>query len=165
RMEMETAARARIQKAMELVPDFREVTEGADLEVPPAIASYMQSSELFPELGYHFAKNPDLLLSLNQLTPAQQLVKIGKIEATLKPFGSETVPDGEPPSKKPNGQASPAPSDDGNTPSQARRAPVITPLNTSGSVVEKAPNEMNIRETINAFAKNRKVDFARRKRH
>ncbi len=165
REAVETAARERIKKAIELVPDFAEVTEGADLEVPPAIASYMQSSELFAELGYHFAKNPDLLLSLTNLSPAQQLVKIGRIEATLKPFGSETVQDGDKkPSAKPDVQTA-QPSDNGKPPSEPRRAPVINPLTTSGSAVEKEPNEMNIRETIQAFAKSRKVDFGRRKRH
>lgn len=162
RLEMESAARARIQKALELVPDFAEVTESADMEVPPAIASYMQSSEMFAELGYYLAKNPETLLSLTKLNPTQQLVKIGKIEATLQPFGSETVPDGLKPSHKPDGAK---PSDDGDIPSKARTAPVIKPLNISGAAVEKDPSTMNIRETIQDFAKKKRVDFGRRKRH
>lgn len=169
--QIEEAARGRVRAAMELVPDFQEVMEGATAEVPPMVAGYMQTSELFAELGYYLAKHPDELLSLSKLSPPQQLVKIGKIEAILKPFGSESKTasaDGTKPS--PHGDSSPSPHGkppvSGNAPSQARNgAPVFTPLTMSGSAVEKAPEEMNIRETIQAFAKSKQVDFGRRKRH
>jgi len=164
--EMVQAAQQRIAKAIELVPDFVEVTEAADLEVPPRIARYMQGSDLFAELGYHFAKNPDLLLSLSKLPEDQQLVKLGKIESTLTPFGSNDAKDGATPSKT-NGQAIEALSTTGLTPSKARSsAPVIKPLSTNGTAsVEIDPKDMNIRETIVDWQKRNKVNLGLRKRH
>lgn len=163
------AAKSRITKAIELVPDFAEVTSSIDQEVPPAVAGYMQKSELFAELGYHLAKNPELLVSLAKLPPDEQLVKIGKIESTLSPFGSDAAHDGDKPSdtKQPNGQAKPAPSDDtGTAPSKARStAPVITPLNGTGTAHEKDPKDFNVREAISDYAKRNQVNFSLRKRH
>lgn len=161
-------AKGRIARAMELVPDFADVTGAVDHEVPPAVAGYMQKSELFAELGYHLAKNPELILSLAKLPPDEQLVKIGKIEGTLTPFGSEAAHDGTKPSNtKSDGQAKPAPSNDtGNLPSKARSsAPVITPLSSAGAAHEKDPKDFNVREAISDFAKRNQVNLNLRKRH
>lgn len=161
------AAKQRIAKAMELVPDFADVTGKADVEVPPVVAGYMQKSELFAELGYHLAQNPELVVSLSKLQPDEQLVKIGKIESTLTPFGSKE-PHGDKPSEtKPNGQAKPAPSDDtGIAPSKARStAPVFTPLNSTGTAHEKDSKDFNVREAISDYAKRNQVNFSLRKRH
>jgi len=172
--EIIETARERISKAIELVPDFREVTEAVDAEVPPVIAGYMQKSEMFAELGYHLAKNPDVLAKIAKLPPDEQLVTIGKIEGRLKPFepkDSKTAINGATPSKaaSTNGQpAKAAPSDDetGIAPSRARdAAPVIKPLNGSGAAVEVDPRDMNIRETINDWSKRNKVNLGLRKRH
>jgi len=174
---META-KERIAKAIAAVPDFREVTESVDAIVPPVVAGYMQKSEMFAELGYHLAKHPEILTSLAKLPADEQLVTIGKIESTLRPFepsttesGAKTT-DGATPSKAAgkNGQqaASAAPSGDdtGIAPSRARgTAPVIKPLNGSGAAVEVDPRDMNIRETINDWSKRHKVDLGLRKRH
>lgn len=163
------AAKGRIAKALELVPDFAEVTGSIDHEVPPAVVGYMQKSELFAELGYHLAKNPELLVSLAKLPPDEQLVKIGKIEGKLSPFGSAETHDGIQPSdtKQTNGQVKPAPSDDtGTVPSKARStAPVITPLNGTGTAHEKDPKDFNVREVISDYAKRNQVNFNLRKRH
>lgn len=163
------AAKARIAKAMELVPNFEEVTSKIDHEVPPVVASYMQKSEMFAELGYHLAKNPDLILSLAKLPPDEQLVKIGKIESKLTPFGSEKTQDDTQSSKtNSNGrETTPAPSaDTGTAPSKARStAPVITPLNQTGSAHEKDPKDFNVREVISDYAKRNQVNFSLRKRH
>lgn len=163
-------AKSRITKAMELVPDYAEVTGAADIEVPPAIAGYMQKSEMFAELGYHLAKNPDVLVSLSKLAPDEQLVKIGKIESTLQPFGSkEAQHDSKSSKEASNGQAKPAPSaDTGNAPSKPRgnAAPVITPLEGSGGAgVPKDSKDMNIREAIQDFSKRNQINLGLRKRH
>lgn len=173
--EILQTASGRIARALELVPDYREVTESVDAIVPPAVAGYMQKSEMFAELGYHLAKNPDLLAKLAKLPPDEQLVTIGKIESTLAPFepvsrettGSKAN-DGAKPSKSTNGQVKAAPSDDetGIAPSRARgTAPVIKPLNGSGAAVEVDPRDMNIRETINDWSKRNQVNLGLRKRH
>ncbi len=163
--EMEATAKARIAKALELVPDFAEVTAGADVVVPPAVAGYMQESEMFAELGYHLAKHPELVVSLAKLKPALQLVQIGKIESTLKPFSKEKPNDGATPSKVVT-EAVQASETTGTAPSKARNtAPVIKPLSTIGSAVEKDPEDMNIRETISAWQKRNNANLAMRKRH
>jgi len=165
------AAKGRIARALELVPDYAEVTGAVDLEVPPAIAGYMQKSDMFAELGYHLAKNSDLLVSLAKLPPDEQLVKIGKIESTLQPFEPKVAQNDSRSSKEaPDGKAAKAaPSaDTGNTPSKPRgnAAPVITPLDAAGSAgVTKDSKDMNIREAIEDFSKRNRVNLGMRKRH
>ncbi len=113
------------------------------------------------EIAYHFADNPDLAESLAKLPPDEQLVTIGKIEATLRPFAEKSA-HGDKPSTKLNGTK---PSDDtGITPSKARAtAPVITPLGETGSSGIQAPT--NIRETIADWSKKNGVNLNIRKRH
>ena len=162
--EMEAAAKQRISDAIKIVPDFVDVTGAADVEVPPAVAGYMQESPMFAELGYYLAKNPDVVVSLSKLKPALQLVQIGKIESTLQPFSKE----------KSNGGAKPqavteavkASETTGITPSKARdKAPVIQPLNTTGTAFEKDEADMGIREVISDWTKKNGTNLAMRKRH
>lgn len=160
-----TVAQERLAKAAELVPDFTETVD-TDLNIPGHIAAYMQRSSLFAELGYHFAKHPEVLNDLRKLHPADALVEVGVIKSTLKPF-SEThsgkASNGPEPSKT-NG-AMPSTTDD--SPSKPRgTAPVITPLPAGGSSqVTKDPAEMNIRETISDWQKKNHSNLERRKRH
>lgn len=159
------AATARIEKAKELVPDFEEVVGENETRVPPAVANYMQESEMIGELTYHFAKNPEVLERVSRLTPARQLVEIGKIESKLEPFVK-----GQPETKAPNG-AKPSQNDDKSStetdtrPSETR-APVIKPI-TSGSAtqVDKSADEKNVRDLIADWKKRSGTDLLRRKRH
>ena len=164
--EILEAAKGRLTRAAELVPDYMDVVGSVDIEVPNAVAGYMQKSEMLAELGYYLAKNPDVLLSLGKLAPDEQLVKIGKIESTLKPFGSKepTTPQA---SSVNNGQPQAAPSIETGIPqSKARNsAPVITPLNGSSASHEKDPKEFNVREEISEFAKRTGTNLGLRKRH
>jgi hypothetical protein len=163
-------ARSRIAKALDLVPDYAEVTGRVDLEVPPVIAGYMQESEMFAELGYHLAKHPDVLEKLQKMPPAKALVEIGKIESKLEPFGTASstpkASNGDTPSPKTGSD----PSTDtgtaiGSTPSQPR-APVITPLTTtSTSQARTDEREMTAQEALAAWQKQRRVDLNRRRRH
>lgn len=164
------AAKGRIQKAIELVPDYQDVVGSVDLVVPPAVAGYMQKSEMFAELGYHLAKNQDILVLLAKLPADEQLVKIGKIESTLKPFAAkETYDDSKSSTTNSKGQEKPAQSDPMRlTPSKARgnEAPVITPLDgaaTAGLFEKDA--DMNIRKTIQEWSKRNQVNLGQRKRH
>lgn len=164
------AATARLEKAAELVPDFQEVTEAADLRVPGHIAGYMQESDMFAELGYHFAQHPDIMERLAKLSPAKALVEVGKIESTLKPF-SEThtgKANGDKPS--PSDGAKPSPqtgtTPQSATPSPKSRAPVISPLGSdSASQVEKDPGQMSTREVIEAWKAKNRSNLGLRKRH
>ena len=158
-----------LARAKELVPDFEQVTSAA-LNWPGAVAQYMRDSEMFAELGYHFAKHPAELEKIAVLPPIKQLVAIGKIESTLQPFGlrspaSEPKLSGEKP--EPNGSGKPAPSTDtGFSPSKARSdAPVIKPLSDGGQAIDPEPSTMSTREMIQAYQKSKGVNLAARKRH
>lgn len=162
-----SAAEARLKIAAELVPDFEETID-TDLNVPGHIAAYMQRSPLFAELGYHFAKHPEVLAELRKLPPAEALVEVGVIKSTLRPF-SETHPgtgkaNGSEPSKT-NG-ATPSTQTDASPSKPRGTAPVITPLSAgSTSQVDKPPEQMNTREMIVDWQKKNRVDLGRRKRH
>ena len=167
--EVRRTAAERVTRAAELVPDYQEVVGSAEMEVPSYIASYMQESDLFAELGYHFATHPDVLERLAKLRPDRALVEVGKIESKLQPFKPVSEDAGEKASNgatpKQNGSKEPS-TETREEPSRQSRAPVITPVtNSSASQVEKSPQEMNIRETITAWQKKKGVHLDRRKRH
>lgn len=157
-----TQARARIATALELVPDFQEVTEAADLEVPPHVAGYMQKSELFAELGYHFAKNPDDLTRLQKLPRDEALVALGKIESKLQPFA--VASDSGTKAKVTNGTEPSTETD--SRPSKPRATAPITPLSSGSAMqVQKDESEMTTREAIAAYQKRTHANLGRRQRH
>lgn len=171
-LQREAAAQAiaRIEKARELVPDFDEVLASVDDDKHPVsqtIAGYMQESDMFAELGYHFAKNPEVLDNIMKLSPTKQLVAIGKIESTLKPFsGNSEKATTDAKSELEDGKATkPAPSTNGIKPSKARPEP-IKPLETgSASQVEKPVSEMSFQEYKSHWQEKHKVKLGLRKRH
>lgn len=165
---------SRVESARKAVDDYDEVVSAADIEVLPHIASYMQESELFAELGYHFAKNPDDLKRLNAMptrtaVDLQRLgVAIAKIESKIEPFASKAKPST---GSKPDIDTDPdgtLPSDTGTLPSPKPRAaaPVIQPLNVgSGTQVEKRESEKSYEEARASWEKRNRRDFSRRSRH
>jgi hypothetical protein len=163
--EIVANASARIAKAQELVPDFTEVTEAVDTEVPPAIANYMQESEMFAELGYHLAKHPEELERIRGLHWTRQLVEIGKIESKLQPFAAsaEKVKSEDAAKASTNG-AKPS-TETGENPSP-RSAPVIRPLSSSSATqVDKPEREMTAAEALAAWQKKKHINLTRRSRH
>jgi hypothetical protein len=173
------SAKARIAKAIELVPDFVEMTSKIEEIIPPAVAGYMQESEMLAEIGYFLAKNPEVIKALQKIggkfdqktgkyeRADKQLVEIGKIEGKLTPFAPVAKDNAPAASSKVNGKQPPAaPRETGETLSTARRAaPVITPISTSSGSVEQDPTTMNVREMISDFAKRKGVNLTRRQRH
>lgn len=165
-------AKGRIDRASELVPDFADVVGAIDTAVPPAVAGYMQKSEMFAELAYHFAKNSEMLVSLAKLPPDEQLVKIGKIESTLTPFeprkeaphddkSSDATPNGKTPKVEPSTST-----DIDLSKPRSKPAPVFTPLEGSGSAgASKDSKDMNVREAIEDYAKRNRTNLNARKRH
>ncbi len=162
-------ASERIAKARELVPDFDEVVSAADDIIPSHIAAYMQESEMFAELGYHFAQHPEDLKKLADM-PARtysDLLKVGvaldKIQSNIQPFASAKA-DTNGAKPKSNGVAE---TETGTVPSQPRAAaPVIQPLSVgSGSQVEKPASRMNYAETRAAWERDHRKDLSRRSRH
>lgn len=174
-------ANALRDRAIELVPDFKEATEGVDMPVPQFIADYMLESDMFAELGYHFAKNPDVLTKLTEYTanvrPGTQafvkgitrsLVELGKIESKLSPFSKEKVKNGEDAIEEPKSINGTQPSTEtGSAPSKPRvQAPIIRPLSAgSGAQVTKDEGEMKTSEVITAWQKKHGVNLTARKRH
>lgn len=169
-------ARAMIEKAMELVPDFADVTSAVDAVVPPAVVGYMQESDMLAELGYYLAKNPNVVADLQKMRPDKQLVAIGKIEGRLLPFSKRAIAatdgkqDGDKPSTASTASTTSKPqpkaenSHTGTLPSAARKpAPVITPISSNGSSGEVSLE--NVRDHISEFARNRGVNLTRRQRH
>lgn len=149
-----SAARERIAKAIELVPDFQEVTEAADLEVPGHIAAEMQESELFAELGYYFAKHPDELERIAAMRPGRGILELGKIESRLKPFGEKPKVNGEKPSTKTDV-----------SPSRPRiQAPIVTPLNVRGSPQVEEP-DTSVRDSVASFQRRTGANLKGRSRH
>ena len=162
--EVVAHAAARIERAIELVPDFKEVTESVDMVVPPYIAGYMQESDMFAELVYHFAQHPDLLEKLAKMSPPRALVEVGKIESTLSPFASAKATNGA----KPSQETAPEPSTEtGTAPSQPRdKAPIIRPLSAgSGAQVERSETDMTGSQVITAWQRKHGVKLTARKRH
>lgn len=74
--ERQTAARA-------VMPDYDEVVGSSDTPISAHVGEAIMESERGPDLAYHFAKNPDVLLRLNGMSPTQAAREIGKLEATL----------------------------------------------------------------------------------
>jgi hypothetical protein len=173
--EAENAARARqqqvqqmYQRAAELVPDFERVTDNMP-PLPQGVVAYIQESDMFAELGYHLAKNPEAAAKLVSLTPTKQLVELGRIEATLKPFGARAPKAAD--EKSDNGKAdkaTPSAIDTGFSPSNRTRsdAPVIKPISGGeGAQVDPDVREMNTRQMIERYQRDKKVNLHARKRH
>jgi hypothetical protein len=165
--EILSTASDRIAKAIELVPDFVDVTEAADVAVPPAVAGYMQKSPMFAELGYFLAKNQDVVRAMQKMEPDEQLVAIGEIKGKLSPFAPAAKPNGATPSTNGQQAPKPAPSETGEAPSAARRAaPVITPISAQGTGnVEADLTTADVRTHIQAYQAKKGVNLNRRQRH
>ena len=164
-------AKSRILHAIEVQPDFEEVVMSNDAQLSPEIGTYLEESEMVAELTYYFAKNPEVLASLEKLSPHSKLVKIGKIESTLTPFGqSQAQNDSKSSTAASDGKAAQAaPSKDTDidlSKPRSKPAPVITPLDTNGSAGNlKDSKDMNIREAIEDYAKRNGTNLNARKRH
>lgn len=179
RQEIASHAKAKIERAIELVPDFKEVTESIDTPIPPYVAGYMQESELFAELGYHFAIHPEDLERLSKMTAGvregtnaytqavtKQLVALGKIESTLKPFAPANG-NGDAKEHKPSTDDRPVESETGTTPSKPRvNAPIIAPL-TGTSAAQISDDEANLTgsQVTKIWQKKHGVVLTARKRH
>jgi hypothetical protein len=117
-------------------------------------------------LGYHFAKNPEVLETLAKftdgLTPGtarfwtgvtKSLVELGKIESKLSPFAPAAKVVDDPAPKATDGEK-PSP-DTGSSPSKPRvTAPIITALSTgSAPQVEKDPEDMSVKDHLKVVTK------------
>ena len=82
--ELARAYQDRMKEAKTYIPDFEEtMDEAAEMAVSDNVQGLVVESERAPELVYHFAKNPDVLADLNQMSATQAAREIGRLEATL----------------------------------------------------------------------------------
>lgn len=81
-----TTYQQRLEEAAKRIPDLMETLQYLPSDIPaPAddVLEYVRSSEVGPELAYHFAKNESLLRNLVALPPLKQAIEIAKVEAQL----------------------------------------------------------------------------------
>lgn len=108
--ERQVAARA-------VMPDYDEVVGSSDTPIANHVGEAIMESERGPDLAYHFAKNPDALVRLNDMSPTQAAREIGKLEATLP------APKAQPSKKLSN---TPAPAGTLNTQGRATKPALAT---------------------------------------
>lgn len=110
-------------------PDYTEVLEDLEEDVPQVAMNYFVESEMGPALAYHIAKNPSEIARLRKLSPARVIAELGKLEARLTPAA-------EP--------------DKGTTtqPVRQSRAPApVQPIDArSAPAVQKDPSQMTVQE-------------------
>jgi hypothetical protein len=70
-------------QARTTMPDYDEVVGGSDTPIANHVGEAILESELGPQLAYHFAKNPDVLMRLNNMSPMAAAREIGRLEVTL----------------------------------------------------------------------------------
>jgi len=75
-----------------VLPDYDAVVGASETPIANHVGEALMESDRGPELAYHFAKNPDVLQSLNGMTPMQAAREIGKLEATLPTKTAPVVP-------------------------------------------------------------------------
>jgi hypothetical protein len=136
------AFEARLERAREKYPDFKEVVGAADIAVPPYIQQYMVESDFGGDLGYFFAKNPAEFERISSLSPIKAIAAIGKLESQWegKEIKAEpkTLAEIIPPQKP----SAPAP---------------ITPLSGAGSPgVNSDPAKMSPKDLL-AYTREREV--------
>jgi hypothetical protein len=117
----------RVASTAKEIPDYHEVVEAADWEVPHHIQAYIVDSENGARLGYELAKNRDEFDRIAKLTPIRAFAELGKLEDKLT--------------------AKAAPVKDPAPAAQVSRAPApITPLEGKSTTVAKDPSQMTFQE-------------------
>lgn len=124
------AFEARLEKAREKYPDFKEVVGASDMSVPPYIQQHMVRSPYGGDLGYWFAKNPDEAKRIFALDPIEAIAELGEIQVQWK----------KKPDEAPKSNVVPI------TPKPGAPAPT-EPLNTQGAgSVNVDPSKMDFKQ-------------------
>jgi len=119
------------EEAREKHDDYEQVARNPSLHVTDVMAEAIQMSAPGPEILYHLGKNPKEAERIAKLSPLQQAMEIGRIEATL------TAP-------KPKVSKAPAP---------------VEPIGGKKGVVEKKPSQMKSDEEYDAWRLKRKQKY------
>lgn len=84
---------SKLAETQSQIPDYQTIVAASDQEVAPHVVEAIRAAELGPALVYHLAKNPELAVRLNGLSPVGAAIELGRIEATLgKPPREVEVP-------------------------------------------------------------------------
>jgi hypothetical protein len=87
RSEMAPKAKPSVESEefIKATPDFKEIiTEAADIKFPSNLIPIIQQDKNSAAIHYYLAKNPEIALSFNKMTPAEALMELGSIKAQLK---------------------------------------------------------------------------------
>lgn len=121
----------RVADTAKTIPDYHEIVEAADWEVPHHIQAYIVDSENGARLGYELAKNRSDFDRIAKLSPIRAIAELGKLEDKLFAKKADVVPD--------KGAAAAS--------TQVSRAPApITPLEGKSTTVAKDPSQMSFAE-------------------
>lgn len=85
---------ARLDQVRSDIPDFDEVVSAADHELPAHVAQYIASAKNGPLVGYHLAKNPEVIQQLAKLPSIEAWAEMGAIGKSMatKPAKTQEVP-------------------------------------------------------------------------
>lgn len=90
--ELLQAFQARLEKAREKYPDFKQVVGADETPVPPYVQNFMVKSLYGGDLGYWFAKNPTETARIFALPPDEAIAEIGEIQAQWKKKDTKEEP-------------------------------------------------------------------------
>lgn len=93
-----TAYLERQKEAAKTIPDFNDVMEDADVEVPTTVFNMIKRMADGPTIAYHMAKNPALAKQFYDNPPDLHGVLLGQLSASLK-VPAKTVSSAPPPGK------------------------------------------------------------------
>ncbi len=83
--KLETAYSQRLETVREELPDYDDkVTKSAargEWPCPPLVAIAIKESEVGPKVAYHLASNPNEAVAISKLSPIEQAVAFGRLEA------------------------------------------------------------------------------------
>jgi hypothetical protein len=120
----------RVAQAAKEIPDYYEVIEQADWEVPHHIQAYIVGEERGPQVGYYLSKHREEFDRIAKLSPIRAIAELGKLEDKLKAKAAP-APAGEPTALAATVSRAPAP---------------ITPLEGKSTTVAKDPSQMTFQE-------------------
>jgi hypothetical protein len=120
----------RVAQAAKEIPDYYEVIEQADWDVPHHIQAYIVGEERGPQVGYYLSKHREEFDRIAKLSPIRAIAELGKLEDKLKAKAAP-APAGEPTALAATVSRAPAP---------------ITPLEGKSTTVAKDPSQMTFQE-------------------
>ena len=93
--DSERSWQSRVEKASETMPDFEEKVlvggQRGDWVCTSEMADALRASDKGPEIAYHLASDPAEASRIARLSPALQLMELGKLEAKLTQPKPKTV--------------------------------------------------------------------------